>query len=218
MKPRNDILRIAIVALALIVLTFSATPVLAVPVYIDIDRLLGTVEPGTPGDEANELVMLNFLLDGNSMVDGYNDGAPSGTNMGDNPLDPNPNGKPEEYILRFSSSTLIPSPGGAPLGTGWADKDESGNHTVDLGGSTYEWIAAKYGRNTGFFYIGDLSGEIVLPTMKWKPSFECTVWDGDNGLSHTTLINPIGTTVPDGGATILLLGVAMLALGSLKRK
>jgi len=88
-----------------------------------------------------------------------------------------------------------------------------------------EYLVAKYdGPNGGLevWYIGNLSGRIYIPataagTLFGQPS------DTQYGLSGTWVLNgtPPGlppTGVPDGGATVLLLGAALSGLGLIRRK
>jgi len=72
---------------------------LAVPVAIPSNHLLGTVAPATPADTANESGMVNFL------VNAYNLGTPTGSNLGNNPNDP----QSETYKLLFTPG-VIPNP------------------------------------------------------------------------------------------------------------
>jgi hypothetical protein len=76
--------------------------------------------------------------------------------------------------------------------------------TIDLGTGLYSYLFAKYdGPNFGaeVWYVGNLSGIITIPAT-----------GGGYGLSLWKLFGP-GVGVPDGGATVMLLGVALGALG-----
>jgi VPDSG-CTERM motif len=84
--------------------------------------------------------------------------------------------------------------------------------TINLGAvGTFTYLFAKYDAdNAGaeVWYVGDLGGIITIPAD----------WNG-YGLSGWTLFGP-GTTppgVPDGGATVMLLGGALGALGMARR-
>jgi hypothetical protein len=81
--------------------------------------------------------------------------------------------------------------------------------TIDLGsGGTYLYLFAKYdGPNYGseVWYVGDLSGVITIPATA-----------GGYGLSGWTLFGS-GASIPDGGATVMLLGTALGALGIARR-
>jgi hypothetical protein len=81
--------------------------------------------------------------------------------------------------------------------------------SINLGaGGTYLYLFAKYdGPNYGseVWYVGDLSGIITIPATA-----------GGYGLSGWTLFGSAGS-VPDGGTTAMLLGMAFGALGMARR-
>jgi hypothetical protein len=81
--------------------------------------------------------------------------------------------------------------------------------SIDLGaGGTYLYLFAKYdGPNYGseVWYVGDLSGVITIPATA-----------GGYGLSGWTLFGT-SQSIPDGGATVTLLGAALAALGIVRR-
>jgi hypothetical protein len=82
--------------------------------------------------------------------------------------------------------------------------------TINLGAQgTYQYLFAKYdGPNYGseVWYVGDLSGIITIPAKA-----------GKYGLSGWTLFTGASNGVPDGGATVMLLGTALGALGMVRR-
>jgi hypothetical protein len=83
-----------------------------------------------------------------------------------------------------------------------------GTTTIDLGTGLYSYLLAKYdGPNYGseVWYVGNLSGIITIPAT-----------GGGYGLSGWTLFGP-GVGVPDGGITVMLLGVALGAIGIARR-
>lgn len=170
----------------------------AIPTVIGPNRVLGIISPSEPANPDNERIMVNGLLDGWGSVSGYNDGAASGTVLGDNPTD----SKEESYTLKFTSPTLIPAPPNAPLvrDNDWY-KVETSNPVIDLGGFRYDWVLAKWGKNAEVYYIGDLTGVIELTRVNLSKG----------GLSHYTLFNR--TAVPDAGSTVTLLGLGLLGLG-----
>lgn len=177
---------------------------------IGADRLLGIIEPGTPADPANEMVMVNGLLEGWGSVLGYNDGAASGSVMGNNPSDP----QSESYTLKYSGSTLIPiAP--APLASAVSYNLATGNAVIDLNATpfgSYDWVLAKWGRDAAAYWIGDITGGTIELTR------DGTGWGAQaHGLSGYTLFNG-RTSVPDGGVTALLMGIGMLGLGFLKSR
>ena len=94
---------------------------------------------------------------------------------------------------------------------------------VDLGvqfdninlGSGYLYLLAKYdGPNYGsaVWFVGGLTGEIDIPSGAGGTS------GSQFGLSHTYLFNPNGTSVPDGGTTMMLLGGALACIGALRHR
>jgi VPDSG-CTERM motif len=82
--------------------------------------------------------------------------------------------------------------------------------TIDLGnGTLYSYLFAKYdGPKYGaeVWYVGNLSGIITIPATAFG-----------YGLSGWTLFGPGGVNVPDGGATVMLLGAALGAIGLARR-
>jgi hypothetical protein len=84
--------------------------------------------------------------------------------------------------------------------------------STDVSGFTY--VLAKYnGNNAGFvlFYVPTFGNTI--------PQYPATLWTDNRyqyGLSNFTGWN--GTSVPDGGATLILLGAALGGLGVVRRR
>jgi hypothetical protein len=92
----------------------------------------------------------------------------------------------------------------APLNTAVFARKGS-TTTIDLGTGLYSYLYAKYdGPNFGaeVWYVGNLSGIITIPAT-----------GGGYGLTSWKLF--VG--VPDGGATVMLLGAALGALGMVRR-
>jgi hypothetical protein len=179
-------------ALALgLAMTLSANTASALTVG-DVNYI-GAVVDGVPAGDAFEVAYVNSLLD-----------QATGT----------------VQLCLYATDEQCRRTGSSLNTTGFADasltglvKDESGNNTFNASNWTY--VLAKYGNSypgdqfnpagqiSLVWYVGNLSGtQTVLPTQ---------------GLSHLTLLNP-RTTVPDGGATLGLLGLGMLALGYLRRR
>lgn len=181
-----------------VVLVSFFNPAHAIPILVGADRVLGIVSPSEPANPNNEQIMVNGLLEGWGSVFGYNDGAASGTVLGDNPTD----SQDEIYTLKFTNPTQIPAPPNAPLvrDNDWY-KVETSNPIIDLGGFRYDWVLAKWGKNAEVYYIGDLTGVIELSRVNLSKG----------GLSHYTLFNR--TAVPDAGSTATLLGLGLLGLG-----
>lgn len=76
--------------------------------------------------------------------------------------------------------------------------------------STYDYLFAHYGGPKGGFAevwdVADLSGTITIPAMALG-----------HGLSGWALFTGPNGAVPDGGATVMLLGAALGALGLARR-
>ena len=159
-------------------------------ILLEFDDSLGIVRSGMPADPVSEASYINNLL-GVDVADGWTfiDGQYY-RRINDNPMDPMPLASPDDV-----------------------SKDESGNN-VFLLTSAYDYLVAKYDGWRGgdyVWYVGDLVvGETYsIPDAGFGTS-------GDKyGLSHVSLYNP--TTVPDGGLTIVLLGIALSAVGIFRR-
>ncbi len=171
-------------------------------VVISDSRLLGTIVPGTPASAENETEMVRFLIaalnTGSSGAVAFPGG---GVNLGDNPAD---GASTEAYTLWAPAGLGLPAP--LPAATGVQTETPTGNTTFNLGAMQYDYIVAKFGRDAEAFWIGGLSGELTIPNLTGN----------QNALSNYTLING-RTSVPDGGATVALMGLALGGL-SLSRR
>jgi hypothetical protein len=187
----------------------------AYAVTIGANELLGIIVPGVPSNEANQMAMINGLLEGwvipgpTPDVLGYNDGAATGSVLGNNPAD----GGSEVYTLKYSASTLIPF--SAPLATSHSGNVQTptGNRTFNLGASTYQWVLAKWGPDAAVYYIGNLAAGTEVTLSLAGTGFSPT----GHALSNYTLFNG-RTSVPDGGSTAALLGSVLVAFGMLRRR
>ena len=85
------------------------------------------------------------------------------------------------------------------------------NNSTDVAGWT--WVLGKYdGPNAGYilYFVPDLAGGVI-------PSDPSPIWGtGGFGLSHTLRWGTV--SVPDGGATLMLLGAALSGLGLMRRR
>jgi hypothetical protein len=179
----------------LAVLTVLATFSSVQAVTVGASRLIGTIIPGTPADPDNEQEMVRFL------VAAYNT-DPTARALGNNPADP----QNEAYFL--NPGLDVPAgPLALPESAGRFNLATS-NTTLDLGTGGFTYIVAKFGQDSEAFYLGGLTGEITLNNLTGN----------QNGLSGYTLFNPGTTRVPDGGATVALLGAGLLGLGMMRRK
>jgi hypothetical protein len=150
---------------------------------------LGKVFFGTPSGDDQRTGYVNHLID---MIPGTSDVALGQT---------------------FNRSSNNPGPGFPNYPDAVFALNGVGT-SINLGdGTLYSYLFAKYDeRNAGVevWYVGNLSGSITIPAT----------WTGQQyGLSGWTLFGPGGTPpgVPDGGATVMLLGAALGSLGMARR-
>jgi hypothetical protein len=149
---------------------------------------LGFVDPGLPTGDANRTLFVNTMI-------GLAVGPPtSSTHVIIGPHD--------NLVIRSNNNF-----GSLPT----AIFDHNGSDTtIDLGAQgTFTYLFAKYdGPNFGaeVWYVGNLSGMITIPDT-----------GGGFRLSGWTLFTGDGVGVPDGGATVMLLGAALGVLGAARR-
>ena len=100
------------------------------------------------------------------------------------------------------------------------DPEDPANAFIDyvsgpyIANFTKLYLYVKDGNQNPAFYIFDISG--------WNGTDDLNVqgfWPAQGAISHVTILGGGGTTsVPDGGATIALLGLALGAVGYVRRK
>ena len=102
-----------------------------------------------------------------------------------------------------------------------ADKDETGTYTgIDVTGVNY--LVGKYNgpNGAGFvWYVGDISGTVDIPSTVTGAGYTRPS-DGSalkGGLSHTSAFDG-EQSVPDAGATLALMGLALMGLEGVRRK
>jgi protein with PEP-CTERM/exosortase system signal len=82
--------------------------------------------------------------------------------------------------------------------------------TVNLGTqSMYDYLLVRYnGPNavSEVWHVGDLTGRIIIPAIR-----------GEHGLPSWALFTSGPESVPDGGATVMMLGAALGTLGVMRR-
>jgi hypothetical protein len=149
---------------------------------------LGQVQPPVPEGDADITQYVNFMI-------GLSLGGSGHVIIG-----------PHNILVTHSMNNFgtLPSPATLAL--------RSTGTTVNLGAlGTYDYLFAHYGGPGGGFaevwYVGDLSGSISIPSTGLG-----------HGLSGWALFTaPNHGSVPDGGATVMLLGAALGALGVVRR-
>jgi hypothetical protein len=120
----------------------------------------------------------------------------------------------------FNRSLKNPGPGfpNYPDAVSFGPSGNGVGTSIDLGdGTLYSYLFAKYdGPNAGaeVWYVGGMSGTITIPALGLAGQEA-----NEYGLSGWTLFGPGGTPpgVPDGGATVMLLGAALGSLGMARR-
>jgi VPDSG-CTERM motif len=114
---------------------------------------------------------------------------------------------PHDVLVTRSLNDFGPLPSPATLalrGTGT---------TIDLGATAgvFDYLFAHYGGPGGgtaeVWFVGNLSGIITIPATG----------SGGYGLSGWALFTAPGGAVPDGGATVMLLGAGLCVLGIARR-
>ena len=157
-------------------------------VTINDDNYLGSLANATPSDSASQITYINHLI---------------GMAVNTTQTDP-PTNLPGNNTNFTRSDEPCSDFGGCPAATaGISDQAPSANINV----TGWTWLYVKYGGGAHVWYVGNLSGSIPVPL------------DGGalGGQSHYALYN-LTTQVPDGGATLGLLGLGMLGLGYLRRR
>jgi hypothetical protein len=151
--------------------------------------VVGTVTDGAPSSIADEVIYVNTLLG----------------------LGVNANITIGGELYKTSSTDYNGTV--SQLGAVKQNADDVG---FSLTVSGYTYLLAKYdGLNGGsiLWYLG--GGTITLPSSS-EPLWTNPAGEG-YGISHWTGFGP-GTSVPDSGSSLALLGVAMTGLGLMRRK
>ena len=173
-------------------------------------NLIGTVIPGLEGNNgqaARDAAMTNTLL---GMANS------SQTGIWGDPNDPLYS-RTTYNTTGFPAATAV----GAVLGSGIVDGGAT--LTITLTG-TFQYLVVAYdGRNSGVavFDIHTLvaGDQIVLSRYAFPGDLHGDLVEGDRyKMTSWTLLNPTGGQgVPDGGATVMLLGAALGTLGVVRR-
>lgn len=172
------------------------------------DYLIGTVIPGLTGNggqAARDAAMTNTLL---GMATPSQDGTWGDTN---DPL----------YSRTTWDTTGYPA--ATALGAGLSGEIAEGGPTLTITlTQTFQYLVVSYDGPNGGTAVFDVSslqvGDQIVLSRYARPD---AVNEGDilqdtfYKMTHWTLLNPTG--VPDGGATVMLLGAALGALGMARR-
>lgn len=152
-------------------------------------NVIAFVQPATPSEPVDETARLQYLI--NISVLGSAQAPDSNS-----------------YTLVFGANVPIPLPGPATFAT----KITTGSLPITLT-TPYNYLMAKFGPDSVYYYLGGQTGtleSLFIPAG---------LGQNGNGLSHISLFNQLpGGSVPDGGATIVLLGGAICGLAFLRRR
>lgn len=150
--------------------------------------LVGTVLTAQPSSDSDQILYINVLR-----LLGV-----GGTATIERP----PVGPDNDTTLLRSLNLFADLPVAVEAG---AFRDETSPYApIDLG--LWDYVYAKYGNDAYVWYVGDLTGVVELDASV----------PGVGGLSHYSLYN--ATSVPDGGATMMLVGMALLGIGAVRRR
>jgi hypothetical protein len=204
---------------------FSLMVTSANAVTINDSGVIGTVRPGIPSGQENQVAYVN------SLIDLANSQGAHKTSSGGNPLQ------------SYATGALLNVPSGLEHVTS-EDSSDSGDIpnnptlatlTIPAG---WDYVLAKFGggQNGGGDVVWYLGGEgMTLPAnslgMGWTTPAKAALPNKKNngtnndtstetafGLSHFTLYSEHQRDVPDSGATVALLGMGMVGLGMMRRK
>ena len=157
---------------------------------LTISDALGRVVNGVAADAVTDAMMVNSLV-----------ARANGTS-------------PAAYDIADKTYTLLSDPAAVlPLAVWVSTSAVGGDNLVNIGAGGFAYLTVKYDGAQGselVFNIQGLSGNLPVPAT-----------DLGFGANQYSLFNSVGGgtpgSVPDGGATVLLLGGALAALGAVRR-
>jgi hypothetical protein len=180
--------KLGLLSAAVCAAMLAFSPKAATALTFNDAHVVGTITPAAPANPALVSAYINYMI---ALAPGN-----SGTFHNPNP--------PHTQTITRSSNTFASLPNalvpGAVTGHGT---------TINLGAGVYSYLFAKYGGQNDVsqvWYVGNLSGIVTIPALG----------PGGRPLSLWKLFPP-GGQVPDGGATVMLLGAALCALGMARR-
>jgi hypothetical protein len=74
------------------------------------------------------------------------------------------------------------------------------------------WLYVKDGNHSPAWYLISLAGWNGTDSLELQ-----AFWPGPGAISHVTILGGGPSTVPDGGTTVILLGSALVGLGTVRR-
>lgn len=154
--------------------------------------VIGYVQPATPSEPVDETARLQFFID-----------------LANNQSAVGPDANSYFPVLGPNVPSTLPSP------ATFATKITTSSLPITIS-NPYTYLMAKFGPDAVYYYLGGQTG--TLESLFVPPD----LGTNGNGLSHISLFNQTGTgpgtSVPDGGATAVLLGFAVSGLVLLRRR
>ena len=153
--------------------------------------------------------------------------TPSSAPQWSGDLPKNPNADDVEAITGTSANLTVAYKqdfGGGEEGMGgsydtsFSPALDPNNATITYTGGSYItgtpiYLLVKDGNHTPRWYIFDISGWNGTETINLEG-----FWASGGAISHVSIYNPGGTSVPDAGSSLALLGLALTSIGFLRRK
>jgi hypothetical protein len=175
-----------LLGLTFLALALTASSAFATTLAIGDANYVGSINDGIPSNPDDEASYINYLT---TLAAGAgNTQLPAGTG---------------EIYNRQGSTLAGPFPEALASPT---FKDETGNQTTSVSG-TYQYVVAKYDAAAAgslvWYFSGGITGSVTVPLTY-----------NDREVSHISFYN--AASVPEGGATIGLLGLSLMGLGFLR--
>lgn len=192
-------LKRSIIASVITALFLSAAASRAVT--IDNTYAIGHVLPNNPAQQLDPNSTTAETARLNAIINWHNTGVF---------VNPGVDNVPTSYNLNFGSNVTPPYPALDGTSTGQIPGANQVSFNLDVTG--WEYLLIKSANTAYYFYVGDLTG---------LQTFQNNVIFNDNqqarAVSHYRLFGGAGTSVPDGGATAVLLGLGIAGLALARR-
>lgn len=197
-------MKIALPLVATVALTiYSATSAAALPLTYNSLGVVGTIDGVISGGVGEELTRAQALLDMLTNTSTNDLGALSCNGASDNFSD--------SFCRKTNTTFNYSGTLTNLLGDSAKIENPQGSQLTVIG---FQYVLAKYdGSNAGYvlFYLPDFGNTIPTnPDNFWTTTAQYSI-------SHLTRFNG-ATTVPDGGATLGLLGLGLMGLSYVRRR
>lgn len=149
--------------------------------------LVGSIDPGSPASMTEEIDYVETLL---------------GMSANDELIEPI-NSNNDRTFTTFDYDAAV-----VPIVVADYVKYDPPSNPASVSG--YGFVLAKFGNTSWVWELS--SGETFEVPQQFNG-----VSNTGNGISHYSVFNKTTTRVPDGGATVALLGISLLGLGAARR-